>query len=62
MATPRANGLTGEAAAVFYKTSRPRPPNHPTGDPMSDALYIAGIIIAAIILFKVLFPKTGFQG
>jgi hypothetical protein len=29
---------------------------------MSDALYIAGIIIAAIILFKVLFPKTGFQG
>jgi hypothetical protein len=29
---------------------------------MSDALYIAGILIAVILLFKVLFPKTGFQG
>jgi len=29
---------------------------------MSNALYIAGIFIAAIILFKVLFPKAGFQG
>jgi len=29
---------------------------------MSDALTIAGIVIAAIILFKVLFPKAGFEG
>ncbi|MBF0514611.1 MAG: hypothetical protein HQK81_11210 [Desulfovibrionaceae bacterium] len=62
MATAARAPLDRKNPGRILCSSRPDAAKPIATETTMSALAIAGIAIAAIVLFKVLFPKTGFQG